>query len=131
MDVELLGDAGCEGADLGVQGAEHRDGCVRAARLLAEIGDARGRFPTASSLACLARVAPSTRQSGKVKAVTFRWGANMELRDASCDFAGDSRRADPWAADLYANARADLDGATGRRRGLRPRISPGPTQAHQ
>ena len=43
---------------------------VRAARLLAEIGDARGRFPTADSLACLAGVAPSTRQSGKVKAVT-------------------------------------------------------------
>jgi transposase len=83
-----------------------RSGCVRAARLLAEIGDARGRFPTASSLACLAGVAPSTRQSGKVKAVTFRWGANMELRDALCDFAGDSRHSNPWAADLYAKARA-------------------------
>jgi len=83
-----------------------RSGSVRAARLLAEIGDARGRFPTASSLACLAGVAPSTRQSGKVKAVTFRWGANKELRDALCDFAGDSRRANPWAADLYDRARA-------------------------
>jgi transposase len=83
-----------------------RSGSVRAARLLAEIGDARGRFPTASSLACLAGVAPSTRQSGKVKAVTFRWGANKELRDALCDFAGDSRHANPWAADLYAKARA-------------------------
>ena len=50
-----------------------RAGTLRAARLLAEIGDARGRFPTADSLACLAGVAPSTRQSGKVKAVTFRW----------------------------------------------------------
>lgn len=83
-----------------------RSGSVRAARLLAEIGDARGRFPTASSLACLAGVAPSTRQSGKVKAVTFRWGANKELRDALCDFAGDSRHSNPWAADLYAKARA-------------------------
>ena len=83
-----------------------RSGTVRAARLLAEIGDARGRFPTADSLACLAGVAPSTRQSGKVKAVTFRWGANKELRDALCDFAGDSRHANPWAADLYAKARA-------------------------
>jgi transposase len=51
-------------------------------------------------------VAPSTRQSGKVKAVTFRWGANKELRDALCDFAGDSRSANPWAADLYDKARA-------------------------
>ena len=74
---------------------------MRAARLLAEIGDARGRFPTADSLACLAGVAPSTRQSGKVKAVTFRWGADKQLRDALCDFAGDSRHANPWAADLY------------------------------
>jgi transposase len=83
-----------------------RSGTVRAARLLAEIGDARGRFPTPESLACLAGVAPSTRQSGKVTTVTFRWGANKELRDALCDFAGDSRRANPWAADLYAQARA-------------------------
>jgi transposase len=81
-----------------------RSGTVRAARLLAEIGDARGRFPTRDSLTCLAGVAPSTRQSGKVKAVTFRWGANKQLRDALCDFAGDSRHANPWAADLYAKA---------------------------
>jgi len=82
-----------------------RAGTLRAARLLAEIGDARGRFPTADSLACLAGVAPSTRQSGKVKAVTFRWSADKELRDALCDFAGDCRRANPWAADLYDRAR--------------------------
>ena len=83
-----------------------RSGKLRAARLLAELGDARGRFPTADSLACLAGVAPSTRQSGKVKAVTFRWSADKELRDALCDFAGDSRHANPWAADLYNRARA-------------------------
>ena len=83
-----------------------RAGTLRAARLLAEIGDARGRFPTPGSLACLAGVAPSTRQSGKVKAVTFRWSADKELRDALCDFAGDCRRANPWAADLYDRARA-------------------------
>ncbi|MGH3120217.1 MAG: IS110 family transposase [Streptosporangiaceae bacterium] len=81
-----------------------RAGTIRAARLLAEIGDARGRLPTRDSLTCLAGVAPSTRQSGKVKAVTFRWGADKQLRDALCDFAGDSRRASPWAADLYDKA---------------------------
>ena len=81
-----------------------RSGTVRAARLLAEIGDARGRFPDAASLACLAGVAPSTRQSGKHKAVTFRWAVNKELRDAVCDFAGDSRRANPWAAKIYNDA---------------------------
>ncbi|MFI6032563.1 IS110 family RNA-guided transposase [Amycolatopsis magusensis] len=83
-----------------------RSGTVRAARLLAEIGDARGRFPTPASLACLAGVAPSTRQSGKITAVTFRWGADKQLRDAVCDFAADSRRANPWADHLYQQARA-------------------------
>lgn len=82
-----------------------RSGTIRAARLLAEIGDARGRFPTPDSLACLAGVAPSTRQSGKTKIVTFRWGADRQLRDALCDFAGDSRHTNPWAADLYNKAR--------------------------
>jgi transposase len=81
-----------------------RSGSIRAARLLAEIGDARGRFPTRDSLTCLAGVAPSTRQSGKVKTVTFRWGADKQLRDALTDFAGDSRHASPWAAGLYAKA---------------------------
>lgn len=51
-----------------------RSGTVRAARLLAEIGDARGRFPDAASLACLAGVAPSTRQSGKTQSREFPLG---------------------------------------------------------
>ena len=81
-----------------------RAGTVRAARLLAEIGDCRARFPTPDSLACLAGVAPSTRQSGKFRAVGFRWAADKQLRDAVCDFAGDSIRANPWAANLYRRA---------------------------
>ena len=83
-----------------------RSGTVRAARLLAESGDCRGRFPTPDALACLAGVAPSTRQSGKIRAVGFRWACDKQLRDAVTDFAGDSRRANPWAADLYNRARA-------------------------
>ena len=81
-------------------------GTVRAARLLAEIGDARGRFPTATALACLSGVAPSTRESGTHRVVSFRWAVDKQLRDAICDFAGDSHHANPWAADLYAKARA-------------------------
>lgn len=77
---------------------------LRVARLIGEIGDARGKFPTPQSLAALAGVAPSTRQSGKIKAVTFRWGCNKQLRDALCDFAGDSRHDNAWAADLYDRA---------------------------
>jgi transposase len=81
-----------------------RSGRVRAARLLAEIGDCRARFPTPESLSCLAGVAPSTRQSGKLRSVGFRWACDKQLRDAVTDFAGDSRRANPWAADLYKKA---------------------------
>jgi transposase len=83
-----------------------RSGTVRAARLLAEIGDCRARFPTPDALACLAGVAPSTRQSGKMRSVGFRWACDKQLRDAVCDFANDSRHANPWAADLYNRARA-------------------------
>jgi transposase len=79
---------------------------VRAARLLAEIGDCRARFPTPESLASLAGVTPSTWQSGKMKTTSFRWSADKQLRDAVCDFAGDSRFANPWAAQLYQQARA-------------------------
>jgi transposase len=83
-----------------------RSGTIRAARLLAEIGDCRARFPTPDALACLAGVAPSTRQSGKMRSVGFRWACDKQLRDAVCDFANDSRHANPWAADLYQRARA-------------------------
>ncbi len=83
-----------------------RSGRVRAARLLAEIGDCRAKFPTPESLTCLAGVAPSTRQSGKLRTVGFRWACDKQLRDAVIDFAADSRHANPWAADLYTRARA-------------------------
>lgn len=65
-----------------------RAGTVRAARLLAEIGDARGRFPTPEALASLAGVAPSTRQSGKSRVVGFRWAVDRQLRDALVEGGG-------------------------------------------
>lgn len=83
-----------------------RAGRVRAARLLAEIGDCRARFPTPESLICLAGAAPSTRQSGKLRVVGFRWACDKQLRDAVIDFAADTRLANPWAADYYDRARA-------------------------
>lgn len=78
-----------------------RSGQVRAAKLLVEIGDARGRYPTDAALAALAGAAPSTRQSGRHHVVTFRWACDKKLRDAVMDFAADSRRASPWAATIY------------------------------
>jgi transposase len=83
-----------------------RAGTVRAARLLAEIGDCRSRFPDSGALASLAGVTPVTRQSGTHTARTYRWAVNRQLRDALCDFAADSRPASPWAAAIYADARA-------------------------
>ncbi|HEX6519404.1 MAG TPA: IS110 family transposase [Streptosporangiaceae bacterium] len=83
-----------------------RAGTLRAARLLAEIGDCRARFPDAGALASLAGVTPVTRQSGGRSSRHFRWAVSRQLRDALCDFAGDSRFASPWAAQVYADARA-------------------------
>ena len=83
-----------------------RSGTFRAARLLSEIGDCRRPLPHPRIVGLPGLVAPSTRQSGKVKHVGFRWAADKQLREAVTDFAGDSRRANPWAADLYNRARA-------------------------
>jgi transposase len=77
---------------------------VRAALLLAEIGDVRSRFPDEESLAALAGVAPVTKASGKYHAVGFRWAADKKLRNALIDFADDSRHASPWAAKIYSDA---------------------------
>src|SRR6202043_201089 len=66
-----------------------RAGTLRAARLLAEIGDCRSRFPDPWALAALAGTAPVTRRSGTHISHTFRWAVSRQLRDAVCDFAAD------------------------------------------
>lgn len=83
-----------------------RAGVIRAAALLAEVGDCRARFPDAQSLAAAAGVAPSTRQSGKHHNVTYRRGCNKQLRAALVDWAQDTPRANAWAHDTYSRARA-------------------------
>lgn len=83
-----------------------RAGTVRAANLLAEIGDCRARFPDPASLAAAAGVAPSTRQSGKFLNVAYRRGCNKQLRAALIDWAQDTPRANAWARDTYDRARA-------------------------
>ena len=82
-----------------------RAGTVRAATLLAEIGDCRARFPDPASLAAAAGVAPSTRQSGKHLNVAYRRGCNKQLRSALVDWAQDTPRANAWARDTYDRAR--------------------------
>jgi transposase len=81
-----------------------RSGTIRAAGLLAEIGDCRQRFPTDDALAALAGACPSTRQSGKRSQAVFRWSCSKKLRAAVMDFANGSRMADPWAAAIYQAA---------------------------
>ena len=93
-------------ADAAVFTSLPRSGRVRAATLLAEIGDARGRFPTDDALAAAAGISPSTRASGRSHYVVFRRGCNHRLRQAVVDFADASRAANPWAQDVYARARA-------------------------
>jgi transposase len=70
---------------------------LRAARLLAEIGDCRARFPTPESLALSAGATPSTRQSGQMRTTSFRRSADKQRHDAVCDSAADSRHANPGA----------------------------------
>jgi transposase len=83
-----------------------RAGEVNAAQILAEIGDVRERYQSDDFLAMEAGVVPVTRRSGKVKSVGFRWAANKRLRRALTGWADNSRRASPWAEDLYRRARA-------------------------
>jgi transposase len=83
-----------------------RSGTIRAASLLAEIGDCRQRFPTDDALAALTGACPSTRQSGKRTQAVFRWSGSKKLRAAVMDLANGSRMADPWAAGIYAAATA-------------------------
>ena len=103
-------------AGIGAQLAAHPDGHIftslpragtlRAARLLAEIGDCRSRYPGPQSLAALAGVVPVTRESGTHTSHAFRWAVNRPLRDAVCDFADGSRHASPWAESVYQAARS-------------------------
>lgn len=83
-----------------------RSGQINGAQLLAELGDDRSRFTTADHLAAEAGVAPVTKESGKYRAVAFRWACNKRLRQALTTFADNSRHASAWAAAVYDRARA-------------------------
>lgn len=83
-----------------------RAGRICAAQILAELGSVRERFDSDEHLAAEAGVAPVTYQSGKSKAVTFRWACNHRLRVALTCMADNSRHANAWAAHVYAQAKA-------------------------
>jgi len=83
-----------------------RSGQINAAQMLAEWGDCRQAYDGPDSVAALAGVTPVTRQSGKHRGVEFRWACNKRFRRAVTTFADNSRHASPWAAQIYAEARA-------------------------
>ncbi len=82
-----------------------RAGELNAAQLLAGIGADRERFDSPDALAAQAGAVPVTRSSGKVTVVAFRWACDHELRRALTILADNSRHANPWAAQVYAQAR--------------------------
>ena len=82
-----------------------RAGRICAAQILAELGSVRERFDSDEHLAAEAGVAPVTYESGKHKAVAFRWACNHRLRAAITCMADNSRHASAWAAAVYAKAR--------------------------
>lgn len=81
-----------------------RAGRICAAQILVELGDVRERFPTDDALAAEAGVAPLTYESGKHRAVAFRWACNHRLRRAITCFADNSRHESPWAKSVYQRA---------------------------
>jgi len=83
-----------------------RSGQINAAQVLAEWGDCRQAYDAPDAVAALAGAAPVTKQSGKHHAVHFRWACNKRFRAAITTFADNSRHASPWAATVYADARA-------------------------
>ena len=83
-----------------------RSGQVNAAQVLAEWGDCRQAYEHPDSVAALAGCTPVTKESGKHRAVHFRWACNKRFRRAITIFADNSRHASPWAAQIYNNARA-------------------------
>ena len=83
-----------------------RSGQINAAQVLAEWGDVREAYDSPDAVAALAGVTPVTQQSGKHRAVHFRWACNKRFRRAITTFADNSRHASPWAAKIYHHARA-------------------------
>ena len=83
-----------------------RSGQINAAQMLAEWGDCRPAYDGPDCVAALAGVTPVTKQSGKYRGVEFRWACNKRFRKAMTTFADNSRHASPWAAQVYADARA-------------------------
>lgn len=76
------------------------------ATLIAELGDARGRYPTEAAMAADAGMSPVALESGKLRVATFRRACDKRLRVAVATLADATRHWHPWARDVYRKARA-------------------------
>ena len=82
-----------------------RIGEINLAQIIGELGPILDRCPDVEHACAEIGAAPVTKESGKGRAVTFRWAANTKARQALSIFADNSRHASPWAAQLYTHAR--------------------------
>lgn len=76
------------------------------ATLIAELGDARGRYPTEAAMAADAGMSPVALESGKLRVATFRRACDKRLRVAVATLADSTRHWHPWAKEVYRRARA-------------------------
>src|SRR5205823_1431507 len=83
-----------------------RIGGLNLAQILAEVGPVLDRAVDVEHACAEVGAAPVTRESGKGRSVHFRWAVNTRARQALSVFADNSRHSSPWAANLYAAARA-------------------------
>jgi hypothetical protein len=79
---------------------------VTAARLCAEMGDCRARYPSPEALAADAGMSAVAVESGRSRHAAFRRGCDKRLRDAFVCLADSSRHWHPWAQRHYLDARA-------------------------
>lgn len=83
-----------------------RIGEVNLAQVIGEVGPILARALDVDHACAEVGASPVTKESGKGRAVNFRWAVNTRARKALFTFADNSRHASPWAAKLYNDARA-------------------------
>jgi transposase len=83
-----------------------RIGEVNLAQIVGEIGPILDRAIDVDHACAEVGATPVTKESGQSRAVNFRWAVNTRARKALVTFADNSRHSSPWAAQLYADARA-------------------------
>ena len=101
-----------------------RSGQINAAQMLAEWGDARQAYEHPDSVAALAGCTPVTKESGKHRAVHFRWACNKRFRRAMTIFADNSLARQPLGREDLQQRPRQRQRPPPRRAHPRPRLDP-------